>query len=89
MPTTSPMAPVATADCARTSARAVELLDGALDAAERAAVEAHLAVCRRCRARVEEDRRFLAALRARDLAERAPASLRRRVLRLLRGTDRC
>lgn len=36
------------------------LLDGELDAAERGAVETHLAGCAECRARYEEARRFLA-----------------------------
>jgi anti-sigma factor RsiW len=84
MPTSPPLAHVATTDCDRTPARAFELLDGSLSGAERAALEAHLAGCRRCRVRLEHDRRFLAALRARDLVERAPTSLRRRVAALLR-----
>ena len=36
------------------------LLDGELDAAERRAVESHLALCAECRARYDEARRFLA-----------------------------
>ena len=75
--------------CRETPERAFELLDGALDAAERAAFEAHLAACRRCREGVERDRRFLAALRRRDLVERAPRSLHRRVVALVRGLDHC
>jgi mycothiol system anti-sigma-R factor len=84
MPTSPPLAHVATADCDRTPARAFELLDGSLSGVERAALEAHLAECRHCRAQLDHDRRFLAALRARDLVERAPPSLRRRVAALLR-----
>ena len=73
MPTSPlPAPPRTTPACAETPVRAFELLDGALDPAERAAFEAHLAACRRCREGVERDRRFLAALHARDLTETAP-----------------
>ena len=90
MPTSPP--PAAARDtpaCTETPGRAFELLDGALDPAERAAFEAHLAACRRCREGVEHDRRFLASLHARDLTEPAPRALRRRVVALVRGLGRC
>jgi anti-sigma factor (TIGR02949 family) len=77
------------AECACTAARAFELLDGALEGAERAAFEAHLAACGPCRASVERDQRFLDALRGRDLTVPAPESLRRRIAAILRGLGRC
>jgi anti-sigma factor RsiW len=61
---------------------AFELLDGALDAAGRASLATHLDACPACRARVEHDRRFLAALRRRRPAVAAPPSLRARALAL-------
>jgi tetratricopeptide (TPR) repeat protein len=48
-------------DCERLEARLVDLCDGALDADERAPLDAHLAGCAPCRAALEETRLLLAA----------------------------
>ena len=60
-------------------------LDGELRDVERAAIEAHLGECARCRRAVGAEARFLGAVRTRLVVERAPAALRDRVRALLRG----
>ncbi len=63
-------------------------LDGELDAAERAAVEAHLAGCAECPALLERHRALQAAVRAELPAHRASDALRARVREALREAAR-
>lgn len=62
--------------CAYTARLAFELIDGSLAPSAVIALEAHLAACPSCHARVEHDRRFLTAIRRRRLRVAAPESLR-------------
>ncbi len=66
-------------DCARFRPWRWEYLDAELDAAERAAFELHLAVCRTCRRARQIDAAFLDLLARQARHTRAPASLRERV----------
>jgi hypothetical protein len=63
------------------------LVDGALEADERRAVEGHLLDCEACRAQVDEERRLQARLRALPAPE-VPFGLDQRVRRRLRGRGR-
>ncbi len=62
--------------CREVTERASELLDGTLSPVERLTLRAHLAVCRNCRAYLDQLRRTVASLRtlseplAEDEAER-------------------
>jgi anti-sigma factor (TIGR02949 family) len=70
-------------NCADALARLYEYLDHELLPHERDAVEQHLAVCEGCRRHYEFDARLLDRIRVQCRSERAPASIRRRVDRLL------
>lgn len=65
--------------CERLSERLVPLLDGALEEGELATVAEHLAACPRCARRVELERAFDRALRARLRRSEAPEGLAARV----------
>jgi anti-sigma factor RsiW len=71
-------------NCAQALERVDAFVDGELDAAERAAVEAHAASCPACAARLRERRSLSAAVRTASY-HRASADLRADVLRSLRG----
>jgi anti-sigma factor RsiW len=64
------------------------LADNRLDAGVRASVEAHLAVCPVCRARVDALRRLKASLAASRSGDEAPADLGARIQRVLDAEDR-
>lgn len=63
-------------------------LDGELAENDAVEFDQHIGECSACRARVAEERRFLAALRARLAAPPAPDVVRRRVLAALDDEDR-
>ncbi|HZZ83649.1 MAG TPA: zf-HC2 domain-containing protein [Anaeromyxobacteraceae bacterium] len=75
-------------DCEELERSLDAFVDGEFEERERAEVEAHVALCERCRALVEEHTRFQLALRSRlrcclgegTPAGRAPAELRERIL---------
>jgi len=67
--------------------RVTALVDDALEAEERATLEAHLAGCEVCRAQAADERRLRAGLRALPAPE-PPFGLEQRVRRRLRGRGR-
>lgn len=83
----SPAAPASPSPIACHTAvrRLWDFLDGELDAASAAEVEAHLATCVLCAPHFAFARAFLDAVAASTPAEEVPAPLRRRVLAALRA----
>ena len=70
--------------CDAVSSRGFAACDGELSERELAAINVHLQHCVACRTRFMGDAAFLRALRSAGRLERAPTSLRERVLNLLR-----
>jgi anti-sigma factor (TIGR02949 family) len=66
-------------DCRHVVQRLWDYLDGRLDAAELAAIDAHLADCERCPPHFAFERSFLRALRAARREHDAPEALRAHV----------
>jgi len=66
-------------DCRHVVQRLWDYLDGALDAAELAAIDAHLADCERCPPHFAFERSFLSALRTARREHDAPEALRAHV----------
>ena len=79
--TTTPVADAI--GCDAVCAQSYAACDGEIAEREFAAIDAHLQRCAECRARFLGDAVFLRALRAAGRLERAPASLRERIVHVL------
>lgn len=80
-PSRSPMPPL---DCGHVVRALWDYLDRALDEAEIAAIDAHLAECERCRAHTAFERRLVDELRILRQQHDDPATLRAQVLDTIR-----
>ena len=80
-----PAANPAPIDCEAAARRLWDFLDGELDPAHAAEVEAHLATCRRCPPHFAFAQRMAAEIGAAERAPTPPDALRARVLEALRA----
>ena len=64
-----------------------EFIDGELDGASHAEVEAHFEMCKRCYPHLRLERRFREALQRACGQEAAPEGLREQVVNLVSGSD--
>jgi len=69
--------------CKKILTQIIFYLDDELQGSERASVESHLSACESCRARLENERRFLETVRAARALHRATPELRARVEEVL------
>lgn len=76
--------PVALPDCEAVVRALWDYLDRELGEADLAAIDAHLAVCEKCRAHAEFERRLIDEIRALRAQHDAPDTLRARLLAVVR-----
>lgn len=73
-----------TISCSAVNAAAFEYLDGEMNPAQRATLDAHMGRCTPCRDFLERERSFLRSLRAGMCGERCPDVVRDRIREAMR-----